>query len=377
MHSRIIAIVRKETREVLRDPIYLGLAIAVPLVVTILLGLGFVLDVKNLPVAFYDQDRSSLSRDYMYSFTNSEYFHLVGLATDLAQVDRMLQGAEVRAVVVIPPDFSRQLNGGKRASVQVLVDGSFASRAMVVTGYIAAIDAQFNQRILSDYLAERGYVTTTLMPVSTDNRVWYNPSLESKNSIVPGLMVINLMFYPSLLASLVVVREKERGTILNLYCSPAKRMEIIAGKAVPYIAVAFVDYFLMFLLSIGVFHVRFVGNFLVLTLAALLYISCCIGLGLVISVFCKTQVAAMLVTFVALMTPSILFSGMMTPIASMDRSARLISRFIPASYFMGMARGVFLKGLGFSYYFLDFLTLFLYALLVYGIAVLGFRKKVA
>jgi ABC-2 type transport system permease protein len=289
----------------------------------------------------------------------------------------MLQGAEVRAVVVIPADFSRRLNGGKRASVQVLVDGSFASRAMVVTGYIAAIDAQFNQRILSDYLAHRGYVTTTLLPVSTDNRVWYNPSLESKNSIVPGLMVINLMFYPSLLASLVVVREKERGTILNLYCSPAKRAEIITGKAVPYIAVAFVNYFLMFLLSIGVFHVRFVGNFLVLTLAALLYISCCIGFGLIISVFCKTQVAAMLVTFVALMTPSILFSGMMTPIASMDRSAQMISRFIPASYFMGMARGVFLKGLGFSYYLPDFLTLLLYALLVYGIAVLGFRKKVA
>jgi ABC-2 type transport system permease protein len=377
MHSRIIAIVRKEMREVLRDPIYLSLAIAVPLVVTLLLGLGFVLDVKNLPVAFYDQDRSSLSREYMYSFTNSEYFHLVGLAIDPAQFERMLQSAEVRAVVVIPPDFSRQLNGGRKVSVQILVDGSFASRAMVVTGYIAAIDAQFNARILSDYLAQRGYVTTNFMPVSTDYRVWYNPSLESKNSIVPGLMVINLMFYPSLLASLVVVREKERGTILNLYCSPAKRVEIIVGKAVPYIAVAFVDYFLMFLLSIGVFHVRFVGNFLVLTLAALLYISCCIGLGLVISVFCKTQVAAMLVTFVALMTPSILFSGMMTPIASMDRSAQVISRFIPASYFMGMARGVFLKGLGFSYYLLDFLTLVVFALVVYGIAVLGFRKKVA
>jgi len=377
MRSRVIAIIRKETCEVLRDPIYLGLAIAVPLVVTILLGLGFVLDVKNLPVAFYDQDRSSLSRDYMYAFTNSEYFHLVGLATDPIQFERMIQSAEVRAVVVIPPDFSRKLNGGKPVSVQVLVDGSFPSRAMVVTGYIAAIDAQFNAQLLSDYLAQHGYVTTSLVPVSTDNRVWYNPSLESKNSIVPGLLVINLMFYPSLLASLVVVREKERGTIFNLYCSPAKRWEVILGKAVPYIGVAFADYFLIFLLSIGVFQVRFVGNFLVLTLAALLYISCCIGLGLVISALCKTQVAAMLVTFIALMTPSMLFSGMITPIASMDRSARMISRFIPASYFMGMARGVFLKGLGFYYYLPDFLTLLTYAAVVYGIAMLAFRKRVA
>lgn len=377
MRSRVLAVIRKETREVLRDPIYLSLAIAVPLIVTILLGLGFVLDVKNLPVAFYDQDRSALSREYMYSFTNSEYFHLVGLVTDPAQMERMIQSAQVRAVVVIPPDFSRKLNGGRQVSVQVLVDGSFASRAMVVTGYIAAIDAQFNAQILSEYLAQHGYVATSIVPLSVDTRVWYNPSLESKNSIVPGLLVINLMFYPSLLAALVVVREKERGTIFNLYCSPAKRWEIIVGKAVPYIGVAFVDYFLIFLLSIAVFHVRFVGNFPVLTLAALLYITCCIGLGLVISVFCKTQVAAMLVTFVALMTPSMLFSGMMTPISSMDRSAQVISWFIPASHFMSMARGVFLKGLGFTYYLPDFLTLFLYAVVVYGIAVLGFRKKVA
>jgi len=219
-------------------------------------------------------------------------------------------------------------------------------------------------------------VASNLIPVSVDGRVWYNPSLETKNSIVPGLLVISLMFYPSLLAALVVVREKERGTIFNLYCSPVRRWEVIAGKAVPYIAVAMVDYFLLFLLSIYVFDARFVGSFFVLTLAALLYIACCIGVGLVISVFCKTQVAAMLITFVALMTPSMLFSGMLTPIASMDPSAQMISRVIPASYFMGMARGVFLKGLGLMYYAPDFLALISFATVVYGIAILGFRKRV-
>ncbi len=376
MHSRILAIVRKETREVLRDPIYLGLAIAVPVLVMTLLGLGFVLDVKNLPVAFYDQDRSSLSREYIYSFTNSEYFHLVGLVSDPAELDRMIRSAKVRAVIVIPPDFSRKLNAGQGVPVQILVDGSFATRALVVTGYVTAIDAQFNAQLAADYLARKGAVTTNIMPVSVEGRVWYNPSLETKNSIVPGLLVINLMFYPSLLAALVVVREKERGTIFNLYCSPVRRWEVIVGKAVPYIGVALADYFLLFALSMVVFQVRFVGNLFVLTLAALLYISCCVGLGLVISVLCRTQVAAMLITFVGLMTPSMLFSGMLTPIASMDRSAQMISRVIPASYFMGMARGVFLKGLGFYYYIPDFLTLFAFAFVVYGIAIIAFRKKV-
>jgi len=375
MRNRLLAIVRKETREVLRDPIYLGLAIVVPLVVMTLLALGFVLDVKNLPVAFCDQDRSPLSREYMYSFTNSEYFRLVRMAGRPEEVDALIASGEARAAVIVPPDFSRRLTKGEPASVQVLVDGTFPSRALIASGYIAAIDAQFSARLASAALARRGRVNAMLQPVSVDGRVWFNPSLETKNSLVPGLMVISLMFYPSLLAALVVVREKERGTIFNLYCSPVSRWEVIVGKAVPYVGLAFFVYFLLLALSVFVFQVRFVGNPLVLTVAALLYIAASIGFGLVISVFTTTQAAAMLVTFIALMTPSILFSGLMTPISSMEPSAQAISRFIPASYFMAMVRGVFLKGLGFRQYRSDMLTLLVFAAVVYGVAILGFRKR--
>jgi ABC-type multidrug transport system permease subunit len=375
MHSRVIAIIRKETREILRDRIYLGLAIGVPLVITVLLGLGFILDVKNLPVAVYDQDRSASSREYIYSLTNSEYFHFEGFIDSAAQIDRLIQTGTVRAVIVIPPDFSRRLHARKGASIQILVDGSFPSRAEVVEGYITAINAQFNAQLLSGHLQREGLATNVTMPISVEGRVWYNPSLEAKNSTIPGVLVITLMFYPSLLASLVVVREKERGTIFNLLCSPVRRWEVIVGKAIPYIGVAIVDYFLLLILCMTAFQPRFVGSFFMLTAGAVLFISCCVGLGLLISVWCKTQVAAMLLTFVAMMTPSMLFSGMMTPIASMDRSAQMISRLIPASYFMGMARGVFLKGLGFSYYAPDLLTLSLYGAVVYLIAILAFRKR--
>jgi len=376
MGSRLLAIVRKETREVLRDPIYLGLAIAVPLIVMTLLAEGFVLDVKNLPVAFCDQDRSPLSREYLHAFTNSEYFTLVDFTDDLARAERELQAASVRAVIVVPPDFSRKLKAGRPAAVQILVDGSFATRALIVSGYVAAIDAQFGASVLADYLARKGLISTNLVPVSVEGRVWFNPALEARNSTVPGLLVISLMFYPGLLAALVVVREKERGTIFNLYCSPVARWEVIVGKAVPYIGLAFADYFLLFIMSVWLFDVRFVGSFTVLTIAALLYISCCVGLGLVISVLCRTQVAAMLTTFIGLMTPSMLFSGMLSPIASMDRSAQLISRLIPASYFMGMARGVFLKGLGLRYWLPDFSALAMFAAVVFTIAILSFRKRV-
>lgn len=375
MRSRLPAIIRKETREVLRDPIYLVLALVVPVAVMTLLALGFVLDVKNLPVAFLDQDHSPLSREYMYSFTNSEYFRLVKMAASADELDRLVEAGQVRAAVTIPPDFSRRLNGGEPATVQVLVDGTFPSRALIASGYIAAIDAQFSANLFAAHLARRGLVNASVSPVSVEGRVWFNPSLETKNSLVPGLMVISLMFYPSLLAALVVVREKERGTIFNLYCSPVSRWEVVIGKAVPYVGLAFLVYFLLLALSLFVFQVRFIGNPLVLTVAALLYITASIGFGLVISVFTTTQVTAMLVTFLALMTPSILFSGLMTPVSSMEPSARAISRLIPASYFMAMARGVFLKGLGFRQFAFDLLTLAAFAFVVYTAATLRFRKR--
>jgi len=376
VRSRIVAILRKESREFVRDPVYLALAIVVPAVVMTLLGLGFVLDVTNLPVAFYDQDQSAISREYMYGFTNSEYFRLVRIARTTAELDELLQTGEVRAAIIVPSDFSRALRAGRTATIQVLVDGSFASRALIVTGYIAAADAQFNSTLTAQALARLG-LPPAAPPISVDGRVWFNPTLETKNSIVPGLLVISLMFYPGLLAALVVVREKERGTIFNLYCAPISRWEIIVGKAAPYAAVAFVDYLLLFVMSVWMFGVRFVGDFFVLTTGAALYIVCCIGVGLLISVLCPTQVAAMLATFVGLMTPSIMFSGMMTPVASMEPSAQAISRLIPASYFMRMVRGVFLKRLGFDAYLPDFCRLALFGLVVYSIAIVAFRKKVA
>jgi ABC-2 type transport system permease protein len=188
-------------------------------------------------------------------------------------------------------------------------------------------------------------------------------------------MVISLMFYPALLAALVLAREKERGTVFNLYCSPVRRWEVIIGKAVPYIGLAFVVYLLLLALNLFVFGVRFVGDPFVLTAAALLYIVASVGFGLLISVFSSTQVAAMLVTFIGLMTPSILFSGLMTPVSSMEPSAQIISRLIPASYFITMVRGVFLKGLGFPHFASDLLTLATFAAVVYTIASLGFRKR--
>ena len=190
---------------------------------------------------------------------------------------------------MIPSDFSRRLHEGRPAQVQFLVDGSFPMRAEVVRGYVTAINAQFNQGMVSRYLSLKGQTAAAVFPISVEGRAWYNPSLESKNFIIPGLLVITLMFYPALLAALVVVREKESGTIYNLYCSPVRPWEVVAGKAIPYIGVAFINYVIIFLLSVILFKVRFIGSFPLLTAGALLYIACTIGIGLVIRHFPHTD----------------------------------------------------------------------------------------
>jgi ABC-2 type transport system permease protein len=206
--------------------------------------------------------------------------------------------------------------------------------------------------------------------------VWYNPTLESKNFVVPGMLVIVMMIFPPLLSALVVVRERESGTILNLYCSPASRWDVIAGKALPYVAVSFLDFLVIFGASVGLFQVRFVGNAWLLSAAALLYSICTVGLGLLISTFTRTQLAAMLATFVIAVAPAFTFSGIFAPVASQDAVGRFVARLIPATYFMDVVRGSYLKGGSLTPHLSNLAGLAVYAVVVYTVAWLAFRKRV-
>ena len=369
--SRLAAIVVKETRELLRDPVYLGLSFVIPLVMIVLFGFGLSLDVKNLPLVFADHDRSPYSRDYIDGYVHSEYFTLVGVETDPATLERLLRSGEARVIIDIPPDFGRQIAGHQPTQVGVTVDGSFPSRAGVINAYVAAVNALYNQRLLREVRGEG-----TVLPVQMDLSVWYNPTLESKNTIVPGLLVLILMLFPALLGALLIAREKESGTIFNFYASPVRRGEVIFGKLLPYLAVALRDDVLIFVLSLLVFRVRFVGSVLVLSLGALLYSVCTIGIGLLISILTRTQIAAMLVTLIATMTTAFNYSGFLTPVAAMDRLGQAISLFIPATHFMGVVRGSYLKGLGIDFYWPQLAALAVYTLVVYGLCWAFLRKRI-
>lgn len=376
MLERVPAIARKETRELLRDPIYLGLAFVIPMIMILLFGFGLILDVKHLPVAFVDHDGSSWSRDYRDRFVHSEYFDLVGVLDRRRDVEEWLRTGRARVIIDIPADFGRDLARGRQTAVGVTVDGSFPSRAAIITGYVSAINGLYNQQLLVELAARRGQAGGGLLPVQVNQSVWYNPTLESKNAVVPGLLVLILMLFPALLGSLLIVREKESGTIFNLYASPTGRLEIILGKLLPYLAVAMLDYFMIFGVSRWIFEVRFTGSFLVLTAGAVLYSVCTIGIGLLISIVTRSQLAAMFITLMLTMTTAFNYSGFVTPVASMDAVGQFIAQLIPATHFMSVVRGSYLKGFGFGYYWPQLGALALYTLVVYTLAWLFLRKRI-
>jgi len=376
MLERVPAIAIKETRELLRDPIYLGLAFVIPMIMILLFGFGLILDVKHLPVAFVDHDGSPWSRDYRDRFVHSEYFDLVGVLDRRSEVEEWLRTGRARVIIDLPPEFGRDLARGRPVAVGVTVDGSFPNRAAIITGYVSAINALYNQQLLADLAARRGLASSSLLPVQVNLSVWYNPTLESKNAVVPGLLVLILMLFPALLGSLLIVREKESGTIFNLYASPTGRMEIILGKLLPYLAVAMLDYFMIFAASRWIFEVRFTGSFLVLTAGTVLYSVCTIGIGLLISILTRSQLASMFTTLMVTMTTAFNYSGFVTPVASMDAIGQFIAQLIPATHFMTVVRGSYLKGFGFGYYWPQLGALALYTLVLYSLAWLFLKKRI-
>jgi ABC-2 type transport system permease protein len=376
MLDRVPAIAAKETRELLRDPIYLGLAFVIPMIMILLFGFGLILDVKHLPVAFVDHDGSPWSRDYRDRYVHSEYFDLVGVLDRRDMAEEWLRTGQARVIIDLPPDFGRDLARGRPTAVGITVDGSFPNRAAIITGYVSAINGLYNQQLLSELAARRMASGTSLLPVQVNLSVWYNPTLESKNAVVPGLLVLILMLFPALLGALLIVREKESGTIFNLYASPTGRLEIIFGKLLPYLAVAMLDYFMIFAVSRWIFEVRFTGSFFVLTAGAVLYSVCTIGIGLLISILTRSQLAAMFTTFLVTMTTAFNYSGFVTPVASMDAVGQFIAQLIPATHFMTVVRGSYLKGFGFGYYWPQLGALAVYTLVVYTAAWLFLRKRI-
>lgn len=372
--NRILAVARKELRTLVRDRFYLFMAVVLPLVTMLVMGYGINYDIRNVPLGVADLDGSAESRALVQTFVTSGHFRIVVSSPQLVAVDDAMTAGRLRAGIVIPDGFGRILHRGRPAEVQILIDGSLPARAEMVRGYTEAIVARFNQDRL-EMLPRRTPSHPAIVPVDVARRVWFNPNLESKNFLVPGLLVLSLLFWTPTLVSLSVTREKETGAILNVQTVPLARWEYVAGKLIPYAAVSFLAYFLLLAASIVVFRVPVKGSVVLLTGGALIYVISMVGVGLLISMLVRTQVAALLATAVVVMAVGVFYSGWVDPVSALDAKGRVMSRLLPTADLMTMARGVFLKGLGFEAYPGTLAVLAAYMAAFVALPILAFRKR--
>ncbi|MAL03024.1 MAG: ABC transporter permease [Arenimonas sp.] len=360
---RVLALMGKECRELARDPLTIGLAILMPLVMLFLFGYAVTLDVNNIRLGVLDEDRSPASRELVDRFTASGYFEQSHAFDTPRQAEQALQRDQVRVVLVVPRRFQRALLRGETAPVQLLVDGAFASSAALALGYAEAIVAS--------------YPSAPRQRIETEVRVWYNPALRSANFVIPGLFAVILMAFPPLLTALAIVREKESGTIEQIYASPVTSAEFVLAKLLPYAGVALLEMALLVGVGILWFDIPFAGRPALLAAASGVYVLTTVGIGLLVSTITRTQLSAMLVALIVSLMPSFLFSGFLFPVFTMPLMLQLYSTLVPASYFVEISRDVVLKDAGLVALAPNLAWLALYTAVVFVFAAKRLRQKVA
>ncbi|MGA0871513.1 MAG: ABC transporter permease [Phycisphaerales bacterium] len=373
--GRIAALARREVREVVRDPMYFALAFIAPPLMMLVIGFGLDFDVEGIRLAAVDHDRTPASRDLVDRFANSRFFELVGHLDSEREIDDLLMRGRVRAVVVVPPRFASDLAAGREVAVQTLIDGTFPYRAEVASGYASAIVARFARESALVAAAIPARVREPAGAIDLEIRYLFNEPLESLWSIGPATLMLVLMILPPILTAVGVVREKERGSIDALRASPLRRSEFVLGKWLPYFLVATANFLVLWAIAVGVFGAPFRGNPWFFLLASIVYVACTSGLGLVVSLLVRSQIAAILVTMIVALVPTMLYSGMITPLSSLSEAGRLQANLLPATYYNRIVAGSFLKGTDPSSQWIDVAGLAAYGLLTFVAGIALFTKR--
>ncbi len=378
--KRMAAVSYKELREVARDKLFAGLAFILPAFLMILLGLCLSLDVENIPIGIVDNDNTLESRDFASRFASSRYFNLVAIAYDDRDLNGLLSTNKIRAVIVIPAHFGESVRRGGPAPVQTLLDGTYTSRAQITKGYISSIIGSMNADILASHVARltgapMDRAEIAVHPVSVETRYLYNPSQRSVLGMAPRLMVLILYMVPPLLTALGVVKEKETGSIFNVYASTLTRGEYLVGKLLPYVGIAFLNAILLFVIVMVVFGAPFRGSIVFFLFASLIYVlaNCC--LGLLISTLMTTQAAAMIFSTIITQVTAVNFSGVVVPVASLSSGGQKIAHCIPCMYYTRIVEGSFLKGIGVTQLWANVVVLFGFAVVCFTISYLRFHKR--
>jgi len=363
-----MAIADKEWLQIRRDRRSLILSLIAPLILILLFGFALTMDVKHVKTMVYDQSRTASSRAFIEGFSHTEYIDITAYAENYDDIDRSIDSGRCAMAVVIPVDFEKKIKTGRSVSVQLIVDGSDSTSATVATGYMKAITMAYNIEVKMSGLKKAGFPEIT-PPVDVRSRIWYNPELESRNFIIPGLIVIILAIISALIASLTISREWERGTMETLITTPVRGWELVFGKLIPYLFIGLFDVMITVCAGYFVFKVPMRGSFIEFYLLALLFLVGTSGLGILISAATRVQVLSVQFAMVATYLPSFILSGFIFPINNMPLLVQGITYAVPARYLIVIVKGIALKGIGVMMLRVQIVFLLIYAAAVLIIAV--------
>ena len=367
---RMLSYARREQLELRRDPIRATLAVVGSVILMFIMGYGITLDVEHLSFAVLDRDQTTTSQDYALSLGGSRYFTEHAPIMDYADLDRRMSSGEISLAIEIPLDFARDIARGKPVQIAAWIDGAMPQRAETIRNYVQGMHALW----LADSVS-RSNLGPKRSWATIETRFRYNPGLKSLVAMVPGMIALLLMLIPAMLSALSVVREKELGSIINFYVTPVSRLEFLLGKQLPYIGLAMFNFFTLALLAVTVFGVPLKGSFLTLTAATLLYVIAATAIGLLMSSFVRSQIAAIFGTAVLTILPVQQFSGLLNPVSSLEGMGALIGRIYPTTHYLTIARGAFSKALDFGDLRVMFIPLLLAGLIVLALSAALLKKQ--
>ena len=369
--SRVFSYSRREALELRHDPVRMAMALFGSLLLMLIMGYGITMDVNDIRYAVLDRDQTTLSRNYALNLSGSRYFVEQPPITDYADLDQRMRSGELSLAIVIPHGFARDVQRGTPVQIGAWIDGAMPQRAETVQGYVQGM----HQRWLIEMAKTRFGQDLPTGAATIETRFRYNPDVKSLPAMVPAVIPLLLLMIPAMLTALSVVREKELGSIINLYVTPVTRSEFLIGKQIPYIVLAMLNFLLMTLLAVTLFHVPVKGSFMTLLLATLIFVGFSTSFGLFASTFTRSQIAAMFFAMIGSMLPAIQFAGMINPVSSLEGAGRLIGEIYPATYYITISRGVFNKALGMADLQATFAPMVLAALVILGLSIALLKKQ--
>ena len=374
---RILHLMRKEVLELKQDPRLFGVVIIAPIMQLTVLGYAATTDVKDVPIAIVDADRSTASRELVHRFEASSNFKIVGMPGSTDEIDRYLDHGEAWMAISIPANFGQAVSAGRSATLQVAADGTDSNSTTVAMGYAQTLVGGYSQDMAAAAAGHLPGATSAMGQalVTPEIRVWFNPRLESRDFMIPGIVALLLLVVTTNLSAMAIVREKELGTLEQLSVTPLARWELITGKLLPYAVIGIIDVVLVLVVAINWFEVPMRGSIALLFGMCVIYLMSTLGLGLFVSSVSNTQQQAMMTSIFFFLMPMIYLSGFVFPIENMPSWIQPFTYLIPLRYFLVIVRGIFLKGIGLEVLWPQALALFAWGATVLTLATLRSSKR--